>query len=254
MDSAFGTASRDDLDETLQRRRNLAKNENLQLWYESLYSALQPSFRTPVLEVGSGTSPLKRFDPRVITSDVLAADYLDLVFDAHSIDQVREIPDASLGTITMTNVLHHLADPLRFLSNAAVKLRPNGKLIIVEPYISPVSFPVLRYIHPEPTILGIQCPELDTSQGPLYSANQAMPYLLFFKRSDWLSQLDHLYKTGEIEINFHSSLSYFLTGGITRRSPIPQFTYRFLLRLDLWLTRKFPRSTAAFFIATMERR
>ena len=86
-----------------------------------------------ILEIGSGTSPLKRFHPNVVTSDVLELDYLDLVFDCHEIDKLVRIEDNSLDVITLTNVLHHLKSPIDFLNAAAAKLKPGGKVIATEP-------------------------------------------------------------------------------------------------------------------------
>ena len=66
--------------------------KNLLFWYRQLYRDQFKDFPHPealsVLEVGSGTSPLKQFLSNVITSDVLDLDYLDLVFDCHEIDQL----------------------------------------------------------------------------------------------------------------------------------------------------------------------
>ena len=45
------------------------------------FKDLPPPEALSILEIGSGTSPLMRFHPNVVTSDVLELDYLDLVFD-----------------------------------------------------------------------------------------------------------------------------------------------------------------------------
>ena len=87
-----------------------------------------------ILEIGSGTSPLKQFLSNVMTSDVLDLDYLDLVFDCHEIDKLDAIKDNSLDVITLTNVLHHLKSPIAFLNRAASKLKSGGKVIATEPF------------------------------------------------------------------------------------------------------------------------
>ncbi|NEK56156.1 class I SAM-dependent methyltransferase, partial [Rhizobium leguminosarum] len=107
-----------DLAQTLANRERLSANPNLMHWYGELYKEMfrqEPDIATKtVLEIGSGTSPLKRFLPNVITSDVLKLDYLDIVFDCHEIGMLPDIADHSVDVITMTNVLHHLKDPLAF--------------------------------------------------------------------------------------------------------------------------------------------
>src|SRR5262245_56991391 len=104
---------------TLRNRARLSANKNLLFWYRELYRDQFKGFPNPatlsILEVGSGTSPLKQFLPNVLTSDVLELDYLDLVFDSHDIDKLDAVRDESLDVITLTNVLHHLKSPIEFL-------------------------------------------------------------------------------------------------------------------------------------------
>ena len=127
---------------TLRNRARLGANKNLLFWYRELYRDQFKDLPNPatlsILEVGSGTSPLKLFLPNVVTSDVLDLDYLDLVFDCHDIDKLDAIKDESLDVITLTNVLHHLKSPLAFLNRAANKLKPGGKVIATEPFFSAV--------------------------------------------------------------------------------------------------------------------
>ena len=107
------------------------KNRNLLFWYRELYRDQFKDLPDPatlsILEIGSRTSPLKRFLSNVVTSDVLELDYLDLVFDCHDIDKLNAIKDNSLDLITLTNVLHHLKSPIAFLNAAATKLRSVGE-------------------------------------------------------------------------------------------------------------------------------
>src|SRR5438105_15587068 len=82
---------------TLRNRARLGANQNLLFWYRELYrdqfEGIPDLVTLSVLEVGSGTSPLKQFLPNVVTSDVLDLDYLDLVFDCHEIDKFDAIRD-----------------------------------------------------------------------------------------------------------------------------------------------------------------
>jgi SAM-dependent methyltransferase len=179
-----------DLDHTQANRKRLQKNRNLMLWYQELYRELFRSIpdisKKQVLEIGSGTSPLKLFLPNVITTDILELEHLDIVFDCHDIDDFSDIPDHSIDVITLTNVLHHLRDPIMFLRNATRKLVKGGQLFIVEPYFSLLSYPLLKFLHHEPVDFDISRPVLATVDGPLSSSNQAIPYMIFFSRPDWL--------------------------------------------------------------------
>jgi SAM-dependent methyltransferase len=247
-----------DLEQTLQNRERLRRNANLLYWYEELYRQIFtriPNLESKqILEIGSGTSPLKLFYPRVSTSDVLNLPYLEHVFDCHEIDCYDRIPDHSLDVITLTNVLHHLRDPLKFLGAATVKLKPGGQVILVEPYFSLVSYPIYKLLHHERVDFDIDRPALDVVDGPLSSSNQAVPYMLFVSRPGWLSGLSPYYDTEHLQIDFFSSLSYMMTGGISRISPIPASLYRRLFAADYALARVAPKIFASFFIARLSAR
>ena len=145
------------------------RNKESSFWYRELYRDQFKDFPNPaalsILEVGSGTSPLKQFLPNVITSDVLDLDYLDLVFDCHEIDKLDAIKDNSIDVITLTNVLHHLKSPIAFLNRAASKLKSGGKVIATEPFFHALSTPIFKYLHHEPVDFRISEPELGKVQG-----------------------------------------------------------------------------------------
>ena len=243
---------------TLRNRARLSANQNLLFWYRELYRDQFKDFPNPaalsILEIGSGTSPLKQFLPSVITSDVLDLDYLDLVFDCHQIDKLDAIADNSLDVITLTNVLHHLKSPIEFLNRAASKLKAGGKVIATEPYFSVVSTLIFKYLHHEPVEFRISEPELRYVQGPLGSANIALPWLIFFRNREWLQGLTTNFDFTNCSTRPFSALSYMATGGISRRLPVPRFLYRMLFSVDLALSRRFPNFCAAFFTATLTRR
>ena len=243
---------------TLRNRARLSANKNLLYWYRALYRDQFKDFPSPatlsILEVGSGTSPLKQFLPNVIASDVLDLDYLDLVFDSHDIDRLDAVRDESLDVITLTNVLHHLKSPIEFLNRAAKKLKPDGKVIATEPFLSLLSTLIYRYLHHEPVDLQIAEPELENVRGPLASANSALPWLIFYRRRDWLERLNEKYDVHRLSLRSFSALSYMMTGGISRRFPIPSALYSLIFPIDLALSRYFPWLCASFFTLIMKRR
>jgi SAM-dependent methyltransferase len=242
---------------TLRNRARLGDNRNLLFWYRELYRDQFGDFADPaalsILEIGSGTSPLKRFLPNVVTSDVLDLDYLDLVFDCHEIDKLDAIEDNSLDVITLTNVLHHLKSPIAFLNRAATKLKPGGKVIATEPFFSQLSTVMFKYLHHEPIDFGISEPELRNVKGPLASANIALPWLIFFRQRKWLQRLNGSYDVGTLSVRPFSALSYMITGGISHRLPVPHSLYRLFFPLDLAISRRVPLFCAAFFTVILTR-
>ena len=185
---------------------------------------------------------------------MLNLDYLDLVFDCHEIDKLDAIKDNSLDVITLTNVLHHLKSPIAFLNRAAGKLKPGGKVIATEPFFSVLSTLIFKYVHHEPVDFRVSAPELGELQGPLASANIALPWLIFFRRREWLQRLKENFDVATLSTRPFSALSYMATGGISRRLPLPHFLYRTLFPMDLAFSRYFPHTCASFFTVTLTRR
>ena len=97
-------------------------------------------------------------------------------------------------------------------------------------------------------------PELEKVQGPLASANIALPWLIFFRRRDWVQRLNETFDVATLSARPFSALSYMATGGISRRLPILHFVYRWLFLMDLAISRRFPNFCAAFFTVTLTRR
>ena len=243
---------------TLRNRERLRANR-IFFWYRELYRDqfrdLPNPARLSILEIGSGTSPLKQFLSNVITSDVLDLDYLDLVFDCHEIDKLDAIKDNSLDVIALTNVLHHLKSPIVFLNRAASKLKSGGKVTATEPFFSVLSTPIFKYLHHEPADFRISEPELGKVKGPLASANIALPWLIFFRRHDWLQRLSENYDIASLSVRPFTALSYLMTGGGYLGSCLfPVFFIGAIFPIDLALSRRFPRLCAVFFTVTLTRR
>ena len=156
------------------------------------------------------------------------------MFDCHEIDKLDAIRNESLDVITLTNVLHHLKSPITFLNRAASKLKPGGKVIATEPFFSLLSTPIFKYLHHEPVEFEISEPELKNVQGPLASANIALPWLIFFRRRDWCRQFERELRCGELFGSVFSAVSYMATGGISHKLPVPNWLYRTFFLLDLF--------------------
>jgi SAM-dependent methyltransferase len=241
---------------TLRNRSRLFTNRNLLYWYKRLYEQQFGCFsditKKSILEIGSGTSPLKIYYKNVKASDILKLEYLDYVFDAQEIDKFSEVQDNSLDIITMTNVLHHLKNPCDFLLKASNKLKKGGSVIFTEPYFSFLSKYIYIYLHHEPTDLKIEKPELLEVEGPLRYANIALPYLIMKGR--WVDLLRETYLFSQKDCSCFSTISYFATGGISRCIPIPHTLYKSMFGFDLWLARTFPQVFSSFFIMKLLKR
>jgi SAM-dependent methyltransferase len=95
-----------------------------------------------VVEVGAGPGLFaeyarrRRPDLAWIASELAPASGNDVVADAHALPFRAGAADAILGV----DILHHVARPRSFFAEAARILRPGGRLALVEPWVTPLSF------------------------------------------------------------------------------------------------------------------
>jgi SAM-dependent methyltransferase len=182
----------------------------------------------------------------------LPLDFVEYHFDAREMESCEALKGKTFDVITFSNVLHHIRQPLELLKSCEKKLNENGRVIFLEPNFSLLSGFIYRYIHYEYSNKHIDRPELENIQGPLSSSNIALPYLIFFKRKEWRKLVEAHF---EVErISYFTSLSYFLSGGISHRIPIPGYLYKVAFLFDQWLTRMFPSLLASFFVLSLKKR
>jgi SAM-dependent methyltransferase len=142
-------------------------------YFDLIASACLPG-RT--LEFGAGGTPAElRSEGHFIAADIQFGPWLDVVADA----QQMPVSDGALDNITMLDVLHHLAYPVRFLEESARTLRPGGRLIMIEPAISLASHLPLLLFHHETVDMSVDPLRSEPVCGPEPDdANQAIPTLL----------------------------------------------------------------------------
>jgi SAM-dependent methyltransferase len=110
-----------------------------------------------VLEAGAGPGLFKpharkvRPDLRWIALDLIHAPWNEVVADA----QVLPFGAASFDAVVGLDFIHHLATPLEFFKDVARVLKPGGELRVVEPWVSPFSYPIYRFFHQEGATLGL---------------------------------------------------------------------------------------------------
>jgi len=189
-------------------------------WYGLIQEALKPG-RT--LELGGGSGNLKEFLPEAITTDIVYEPWLDAVIDAHAIPFRKE----SLDNIVLFDVLHHLAAPAVFFHEVERVLRPEGRAVLIEPYVSWLSYPVYRFLHAEGMRWNTD-PFLDQSleRKGAFEGNQAIPTLIFQKMREKF--VENFSSLRIVRVEVMDILLYPLSGGFHQRSFCPMTLWRFL--------------------------
>ena len=206
------------------RRQIIASKPFLQAIYDQWYRLLTehlPALDGKVLELGSGPGYCERFIPDLITSETFLCRGVRLVADA----QRLPFRAASLRAIVFTDVLHHVPDVRRFFAEASRSLLPGGRILMIEPWVSPWSRLVFARFHHEPFHPEAAEWSLDGSE-----ANIALPWIVFVRdRRRFENEFPGLL------IDIIKPLMpfrYLLSGGVTLRALAPAVTHPVWRRLE----------------------
>lgn len=215
-------------------------------WYLEIARYLQPGL---TVEVGGGTGNLKEFSPHVLCTDLVRMPWLDALVDA----QHLPFRSRSVSNVVLFDVLHHLENVRYFFDDALRVLVPSGRIVIMDPYVSALSWPIYRFLHPEP---------MDFKRDPLtivaplaqrrpFDANQAVARIVFERSYE---RFHRLYP--QLAKIVHEHLAYFaypLSGGFDRPSLVPLWSIDPLLRFEQWC-RRLGRLLAFRLLVVLEKR
>ncbi len=119
------------------------------VWFDVLLGTLKP--RSDVLEVGAGPGFLSRYarlrcpGMRWVATDIVETPWNDVVADGACLP----LRPGSIDAVIAFDLIHHLARPAEFFSEASRILRSDGHVAVIEPWITPASYPVYRFFHEE---------------------------------------------------------------------------------------------------------
>jgi len=239
----------DDPATTERRKQIISSKPFLKAIYDEWYGMLAeklPEVEGPVLELGSGAGYCERFIPGLITSEVFLCRVIRLVADA----QRMPFPEASLRAIVFTDVLHHMPEVRRFFGEASRCLRPGGKVLMIEPWVSAWSRFVYTRFHHEPFRPDAQDWSFP-STGPLSDANGALPWIVLVRdRKQFEAEFPEL---AIEEIRPFLPLRYLLSGGVAMRSLMPGFAHSGWKRIERILASQMDR-WAMFAFVSLRRR
>lgn len=166
-----------DLDYVRQHRQIWELRPELRAVYHGFFATLLEAAggRRPIVEFGAGPGFFREYCPESISTDVIFTRWVDAVCDACR----TPFRAASAGAVVMLDVLHHLPKPLDFLAEVSRILRPGGRLVAIEPWITPPSYILYRYLHHEDCTLSIDVAQPFRSTGKqAFDGNAAIPFQL----------------------------------------------------------------------------
>ncbi len=197
-------------------------------WYEVFSETLPRLPDGKIIELGSGGGFLKEVIPSVLCTDILELPFNDLTFSA------LEMPfeNNELSAVFMIDTFHHIPDAGRFLKEIDRVLKKDGMAVMIEPANSLWGRFVYKNFHHEPFKPGAGW--TIPPSGPLSGANGALPWIVFERdKKRFKSNFPNL----EIsEIHHHTPLRYLISGGVSFKQLVPDFSYGFFSLIDKFLS------------------
>ncbi|MBI5367743.1 MAG: methyltransferase domain-containing protein [Planctomycetes bacterium] len=202
-------------------RRIIESNPCLQAhyrrWYRECLPAVQETRALPglLVELGSGAGFLDQVIPGLIKTEPVPSPFAHRVVDAMALD----FPDASLRSLFLIAVLHHVPRPAAFLAEAQRCLRPGGRLVLIDAHNSLPQRLLCRVLdHYE--YFDATAPDWSNEdRGRMTRANLATAWMIFVRDR---ARFEREYPGLEIRsIRHHTFLSYILSGGMSYRPFIP---------------------------------
>jgi SAM-dependent methyltransferase len=202
-------------------------------WFAALAEAVPAGGR--VLEVGAGPGFLAAWArarlpaSRWVAVDLLPTPWNDAAADAHRLPFAASAFDA----VVTLDVLHHLADPGRFFAECARVLRAPGRLASVEPWISPFSYPIYRWLHREGCRPGFDPwhPFAAGAKQPFDGDGGVLSRLVRSTPAERWRQLGLL----PPRLRLFNGFAYLLSLGFMRGSLLPRPVAPHVMALDRWL-------------------
>lgn len=203
----------------LKKQFSNAQHGSLNLYFSDLYGEISRRLDNDwkILEIGAGagTSSIFLSDHHINRTDLIDSNprLVRAGVDAHQLSDEDETYDSVIAVHT----LHHLADPIQSLSEMLRVLKPTGRIILIEPYVSPFSYLIYKIFHPEDTSIYLSKKHFkkQTKKDPSVG-NQLIGQTIFNRksmRSDLNDVLDNRFL---VEKHYRDFLAFFSTGGINK--------------------------------------
>ena len=206
----------------IAQHKILRRKQFLKKIYLDFYSLIKnqlPDEKRKVIELGSGAGFMNELVPQTVRTDVFFHPYIQIVLDGAA----PPFPDESLDAVVALNVFHHIPKVRTLLSSAIKILRPGGRIVMVEPWVSTWSKKIYKHLHQEPLDWMADQWEFLTS-GPVSGANQALPWIVFQRdREIFEAEFPRL---RIVKIQPMMPFRYLLSGGVSSWIGLPGFLYQ----------------------------
>ena len=217
------------------------KNKNLYFLLEKRFKWMNDFINESddVLELGSGASLLKEFinNKNLKTSDFSKYDFLDYT----NVDATKtNFKDGQFDKVISSNLIHHLAFPLKHFKEVSRILKPKGLYIIQEGNCSllcQLMIILMKHEGYDFTSNPLDENEPCNDKNDLWSANAATPNLIFKDFKNFNNKLVNKFEI--IKHSYSEIFCYLNSGGViakTKYIPVNKFFFNLEEKLDKFLS------------------
>jgi SAM-dependent methyltransferase len=217
--------------------------------YARITAELPPEALGRRVELGSGPGFAREFIPGIELTDLVGAPWHDCEANAETLP----FDAGSVGALVLFDVLHHLPSPSAFFAEAVRVLAPGGRIVMCEPYISALSYPVYKFLHEEPLDLGADplAPQDAAGGRDPFDANQGIPTLLFGRGRPAFAEAFPALSI--VRVQHMTGFSFPASGGFSHAPLLPWPLWSLLHRLDARLPPALMRWAAFRMLVVIER-
>lgn len=221
-----------------QHQREILKNlaywqkkpvlqKSYRYFHEEIASHLSGLSNPKIVELGSGIGNIKDVIPGCLRTDLFPNPWIDQVENAYRLSFTSQ----SISDLVLFDVFHHLRHPGAALAEFWRVLRPGGRVLIFDPYISLLGWVVYGALHAEPVawkaeIVWNAPVGWDSDEVDYYAAQGNLTKLFFSNQGQ---QPDGFRIIGRFR---YAALSYALSGGYSGPQLYPTALYPVVRRLD----------------------
>jgi SAM-dependent methyltransferase len=202
--------------------------EIYQRFYQLIAGHLIRSLHGNIVELGSGIGNIKMVIPEAICTDIFKNPWIDQVENAYQLS----FAENSISNLILFDVFHHLEFPGTAFKEFFRVLKPSGRIVIFEPYISLTGLIVYGLFHHEPVgflkkITWFAPDGFDPWKINYYASQGNASRVFFLKK--YFSYLNEFEIITKKRI---PALPYIFSGGYSKPQLLPDKTLSYIQQLE----------------------